>query len=806
MQPDTNGNPSSLGSGLMILWLSFIMLVFLSACSDQNDEKEFSFVRAIQELQVIKDCPDGSETVECFQLRWVSPMETDGLQRFHVWLDTAYVNEDDQLPSDAAKENSIVVDYEGSIPDIDTLDLTSRMVEFQGRERILVSIWPEYSGGSSTEIKNIEVFLVDDIDPGPISYVTRVSDSSLTLSWIRPTDQIDYYNPFFISGPIVGYNLHIQVEDNEIVERADADISNSAYDLLQSGNTEAQVKNGISLKFIDGEFVEDETSDSDFERHFYITDGLGYDTSGSQLDSNSFQFVLEGLPAEARISWSIVAWDENGNSRSTEQQYLTLTDSLQPVMAPTLFFTRDSLDSSMALIDSNQVYVFWHRAVDPLRRQGFVEASGDTVLIPSGCSEGTCWRDVMRYELYRSVDDSLILLPFNGGGVSEKYSSRYVRTDSGFVYDSTGTGLFVSDTLRYITPGDSMILHIVAIDSSGFASDTLVDTIRIAPITVEGLTCPPGWVAEFRDTSFSADSSLPLSQRGVVFCIEEYEHRDSTGSFVTNVLWEEARAHCQALQNSDTFGLRYDLCRNQDWQFACNGTGRSPYGVIERENIDVTEFLFSECNAGTGESQRAESLSSRSEQCVSPVGVYDLPGQYQEWVLGYEVVLDTLGDTLSADTLGQLKGSSYLFFDDVELTTLTQCVATSKPYRYRPDYTDSVAYLYRAGVRIDTLFSIDTSRSNDSLTKLVQADFRDTLNFYGVYASAESSDSLGYDYINRAELRRRGEDYVQSLAGDLDYRFIRSEVVLIKGTRRHEVSRNFYQAPSIGFRCCAYQP
>ena len=49
--------------------------------------------------------------------------------------------------------------------------------------------------------------------------------------------------------------------------------------------------------------------------------------------------------------------------------------------------------------------------------------------------------------------------------------------------------------------------------------------------------------------------------------------------------------------------------------------------------------IFSYCNVGTNDSIFAKSFIDRNSKCANRYGIRDLPGQYQEWVLGRSLIL-----------------------------------------------------------------------------------------------------------------------------------------------------------------------
>lgn len=164
------------------------------------------------------------------------------------------------------------------------------------------------------------------------------------------------------------------------------------------------------------------------------------------------------------------------------------------------------------------------------------------------------------------------------------------------------------------------------------------------------------------------------------------------------------------------------LCNERDWELVCLSGGTLAYGVIQDDTLEMSDFLFRYCNVFSNDSASAADPLKRSPRCMNPMGVRDLPGQYQEWVIGR-----------SEDTAAVLKGGSYTVMGGIERETRGLCVGRSFPYFTRLAYTTDTVYLYREGTKVDTVFTVDTSRT--LYKKLTKKDFKDTLQFFDVQDS-----------------------------------------------------------------------
>ena len=271
------------------------------------------------------------------------------------------------------------------------------------------------------------------------------------------------------------------------------------------------------------------------------------------------------------------------------------------------------------------------------------------------------------------------------------------------------------------------------------------------------------------------------------FCMERTEHRNDSGAFVTNVLHSEAVAACEAISAS---GFKVSLCNERDWELVCLSGGTLAYGVIQ-DTLEMTDVLFRDCNVATNDSSPASDITLRNPHCMNPMGVRDLPGQYQEWAMGR-----------SEDTSAVIKGGSYLVLSGIDLETQALCTRRSFPVFTRLAYTTDSIYLYREGTKVDTVFKADTSRTLYKV--LTQKDFKDSLQFFDVQDS--NGNSIGTDYSLYSEYKKGGEEWLEKIGNGMKYVPDHIEVVFLTGERiSYRGAANFYRSPSIGFRCCAYK-
>lgn len=763
---------------------TIIGLFLLASCADDDEGVEYFFDREILDMSVLRECAPGVEDGSyCYQLRFRYPIETKELKGIHLWLDTTVIDDTSKAVSSAALEKSILIEYnDKKADDFDTIDLTALLADYLDRDSLQVALWPEYTDKDKDEkkgsLQRLHIHFGDDSPPSRVNLQDSVWSTGALFDWARPTDQIDFYDPNNISGPIVGYNIVIYAENKE------EDLRNLKIKVLQNTKVDSTgsslYNKHARIRAIKDSIWVDETSQSDNVKNYMriaVLDGKGFDFD--LVDANRFRLIIEGLQPESRYTIGITAYDSSGNNSGNDgsetvenNQLFITTDKIAPLMPEMIFTVRDTLNSSFTRLDSNnRVLIYWSNSVDPVEESHNI--SVDSVLkIPSSCSEYFCYRAVSKYIIERYNGNSWDLLAYAGGEASTRYTKKYEwKGDSMAV---SAIGKFVSDTIRWVLPMDTLILRIRSVDSSGYYSKALIDTLYIAPHQVADLECPPGFVAvESSDTTR--------------FCMESIEHRDENGEFYSNVLHSEAMEICNAMSLP---GFNVSLCHESDWQKACLSGGSSTYGVIEDGDVASSEYLFSYCNVGTNDSLFAKSFVNRNAKCANRFGIRDLPGQYQEWVLGR-----------SSDTLQVLKGSSFQQFEGLDREMAAMCTNRFFPYYTRMGYTQDTIYLYVNGTTVDTTLSADTTKTLYAI--LTQKDFKDTLQFFDV-KNPETLEVIGEDYALLSEYKKGDSLWLENLAQGLIYEPSRKEVVFLLKPTSYRAAAAFYKDNSISFRCCAY--
>ncbi|MCL1967281.1 MAG: hypothetical protein FWF67_05315 [Fibromonadales bacterium] len=717
-----------------------VALLILFACSDDSDNPTWPFERTVSGVSIAK-------RPSHYLLMWQHPIERAGLQNYYVWIDTTVVRDSDQSVSQAQiSQASKVIPY-GGVGDGDSLELTAFLTsEFLERDSLHIAIWAWYSGKEQGVVQHKYIYFGDDMSPSVVNFSDSSSSNSIWIDWMRPNDQRDFYAPEIANGPIAGYNITVQARNsNEDIRNAGLEISLDGR--IISAN---YIRKFQRFRKKGRETVLEGVANTESKLlRFAIIDGKGFDIDS--LQANNWRMRISGLLDTASYRVLVVAYDSAGNSSGPEEiengTYIKTTDAIPPLIANKFRLYRDPGDK-LARLDSNRLVLFWPRSVDPLTNPTQIKI--DSMLhIPASCSPNSCYREVRGYLIEQKDGNSWKVI----SDIKDSYTRHSLQNDS-MVAKSDGD--FVSDTLRWISPGDTVILRMRAVDNSGAYSKAWTDTIFVSKGELWQYKCPPNFA--------------PVKNNSDVFCMERLQHI-SKDTFEVNVLHKEAKERCEALGNH--------LCTEEEWNAACT-SGGSLYGVVEERVFEISDFLSAYCGVGTGNSVSAKDPEKRNRICASPDGIRDLPGQLQEWVVGKDS---------SGREIPLLKGSSYAIFEGALKAELAQCKNKFTPTRIRPRYTANY----------------------DSLPP---DRFKDTLLFYTLW---KNNTFLGEDYVDQTEFRRRGDSTGLLLNGErikwldelwkgLEYKKKEPgneyrKPVMILGTESINAG-NFFLDPTVGFRCC----
>jgi len=728
----------------------FIFLL-LSACSNDNTNPTYPFERTVSAVSIAKTCKD------CYIMRWQHPIEKKDLQNYYIWLDTTVVNDSVQnISQSQISEASANVAYNGK-GDGDSLNLTNLVGKFLDRDSLHIAIWAKYAGNEKGAVQHIYIHFGDDVPPSMVYFSDSAASKSIWINWVRPTDQQEFYFPEEISGPIAGYDISIEAMDrNENIRNATlrANLSEQPIDYsdLKRFYKFKKEGRGVVLEM-------DNNQNQNFLR-FVLLDGKGF--ASDDIQANSWKIEISDLKPEQHYKVIIVAYDSAGNQSKPENRIVSTTDTIPPLIANKFWFYMDSGDG-LPRLDSNRLILFWPRSVDPLTNPTQIQL-GSSLYIPPNYRLGIDYKEVRKYLIEQKNGENWEPIVRDFVVLEDYYKARY-RLENNSMKLDTANGQFISDTLRWVLPGDTITLRIRAVDNSGYYSKAWIETIVVSKGELWIYKCPENFV--------------PVKMDSSVFCMEKLQHI-SEGKFERNVLYEKAKKECE--------DLSFRLCTELEWNAACTAGG-SRYGVIEERNFSPDRFLYGYCGVGTGDSISANSIAKRNRICASRNGVRDLPGQLQEWVT-------SKGDS---GEVPLLKGSSYAIFEGASRVELAQCKNRFTPTRIRPKYTTDTVYLYRSGSRIDTLLKRDTLRTLHDI--LPPSKFEGTILFYSLADSA--GNSLGTDYVDLEDYNKRGGDkYLDVIWQGLEYEGpIERRQALILGKESINASK-FFLDPTVGFRCC----
>ncbi|MDR2583735.1 MAG: hypothetical protein LBC75_09670 [Fibromonadaceae bacterium] len=729
--------------------LAIFIFLLLLACSNENSNPTYPFERTVLDISIAKTCKD------CYIMRWRHPIEKKDLQNYYIWLDTSVVKDSVQnISQSQITQASANIAY-SSKGESDSLDLTGLVKAFLKRDSLHIAIWAKYSGSEKGAVQHLYVHFGDDVPPSVVYFSDSAASKSIWINWVRPTDQRDFYSPEEVNGPIVGYDISVEAADrNENIRNATVKAS-LAGQAINSSDLKLFYKfkkegHGVVLE-------EDKNQNQSFLR-LVILDRKGFESD--DIQANSWKMEVSGLKPEEHYKITIVAYDSAGNQSKPENRIVSTTDTIPPLIASKFWFYADPGDG-LPRLDSNRLILFWPRSVDPLESPTPIQLDS-SLRIPSNYQK---YREVRKYliEQKNGADWEPIARDFVV--LEDYYNAHYKLEKNSMKLDTNGE--FISDTLRWVLPGDTITLRIRAVDKSGYYSNAWIETIVVSKGELWKYKCPQNFVPVKMDSSS-------------VFCMEKFQHI-SEDKFERNILYEKAKQKCEDLD--------FRLCTELEWNAACTAGG-SRYGVIEERNFSPDKFLFGHCGVGTGDSISANSIAKRNKICANRNGVRDLPGQLQEWVT-------SKGD--SGD-IPLIKGSSYAIFEGASRVELAQCKNRFTPTRIRPKYTTESVYLYRSGSRIDTLLQPDTSRTPFGI--LDPSKFTGTILIYSLTDSA--GNSLGTDYVNQEEFNKRGGNkWLDVIWQGLKYEGpIEKRQALILGMESINASK-FFLDPTVGFRCCA---
>jgi hypothetical protein len=158
-------------------------------------------------------------------------------------------------------------------------------------------------------------------------------------------------------------------------------------------------------------------------------------------------------------------------------------------------------------------------------------------------------------------------------------------------------------------------------------------------ILVEGEYCPDAdqtcatWMPDpvpydkLRCAEYEKPAKCKGARQSRRFCIDRDEFTGSTEADaipIVNKSWGEAKSLCEAR------GAR--LCKESEWEFACEGTEMSPYPYGWKRDSTLCNFDRTDLGGPMEKLIDHRAPISAFPACTSPFGVHDMVGNVDEWV------------------------------------------------------------------------------------------------------------------------------------------------------------------------------
>jgi formylglycine-generating enzyme required for sulfatase activity len=632
-----------------------------------------------------------------FRLKWDRPEDTVGFLGYRIYLDTLppdltagqgwpYVQGRQDLAhiivaNPKAPTDSIIFILGNSGFRQDTSRAGNRRIfvlDSAGRAdstgRMIFGLVPVYGKGTPGQPGISWFVTIDKIPPDPFNPIITPQARGLSMKWSRPRDPTSFFNQSLDSGVIVNY--HIRISLGGVPTKDQKDAFRPVISSYLAGGRD------LTGSVTDTAVV----TDSKVGRDFFLPDSDRFRRERTPGPLDSLRVEFSNLRPQDTLVLMVYAVDSSGNDNRLSAQSVTvrLTDTTEPSL-PKLSVAAES-------VTRNGFIISWTASRDS------VDENMDGILEPAANPNA----NILEYRLSRTLKrDS-----------TEKPSSQdRIDTLISVSTDNAARAVFL-DTVRFLPPGTAYILRLYAVDSSGHHSRA--DSLEIAtlPVRFAGpdslLSCPPGFIpipgANFHlgDTSQVAQedegnrNERPIKKVYMrSFCIEPYEHRDAQGRFVTNVSWKDADSICQSISSAHNT----QLCSEAEWERACEGDTIPLVHGIQSET-DKPDLLQKVCNQATNDSLMALKYELRNRACLTKEGVYDLAGNFSEWVRdtyrasAYSAVKanDTLDHLTSfsaaKDSLG-FRGGNYLIPPSMLISTaqnLARCSNRDFAQQVRPKY------------------------------------------------------------------------------------------------------------------------
>ena len=737
-------------------WLAAALGFLVLSCGDDRERINFAYLRspsffradtAATDHPLCDQPSDFANAEECrkarkYKLSWLRPEDTTNLKGYRIYLDTAPDKKTWKSINDKSEYSSVIVTahpLKDSLifvftnvkkSGLDTLAKDGQRIfslDSTGREeaengRLVFGLVPVYGGDVTPGQPQFAFFKTTDKDPPDVFRPEyKPLATGVAAAWERPTDRVSFFNPSLDTGIIAGYRLEVGLGGRRTAERMKAFKPLLKSYKVGDADRTADVTDSVVSK------------DSLPDRYFFRLPDMHRSAKRAMpLLLDSMHLEIGGLLPQDTITLRLFALDSAGNSNvnSMEKISLRTTDVTQP--------SQPKLSVADSTLLQNGFTISW-------------TASRDSIPGPEGklIEAKEANRNIRSYRLSRTLLRA----------VGEKTASFDQVDTTITMTPALYKAETLRDTVKFLPPGTSFRLRIYAEDSSGFRSlsDTLtVTTRKVAFAGVDSaLVCPKGFIpiprGRFNLGDSLADDEKPIKEKQMgPFCIEPYEHRDSTGKgFITNVSFDQASAICKGIDTS----FATDLCSEVEWERACEGSlpQALPHGIqSERNNPSI---LQASCNQGTNDSAMAISFALRNSICLTTEGVYDMAGNLSEWVrdpyAANAYAANEKNDTLvygftfaDSANLGRhsLRGGNYLkppINQAAEIQRLARCSNRDFPQQVRPKFkrecrdsvSQQVAIIYGSGETNHRCIAIPDNIKGLPVTELIP-DTKDTLGYH----------------------------------------------------------------------------
>ena len=830
---------------MKMLALCFVFLI-LWGCSSKERGSGYDFLKTPSDFNI--SIPDSTKP-HLFLLSWQAPRQKDGYLGSHVFFDTAQW-EELNIPQNFGKARGPHKEFLKGKGERDSLLFsldTTTTQNFKAKEAINgIPYFVISSKGHLDSAESVSKFdfalislydgdngqpiftplTVDDqFKPESVNLKVDFTDTQIQLSWVRPKDATSSFFPFADSGKISAYHLTLKNLTN---------INSTLYHKIKIDSV-AYTLNGKTALIKEKDFKKAKEGTLTYKNTKQTTDNgdsllvpwlsalfLDGFPKHPTHDSNKVKLVLYGLSPNSSYSIQMFAEDSSGNIGKNDAELITIvtTDTTQP--------TKPTATVDSQSITKNQFTFSWLPSQDT--RKG--DTKPNTNILE--------YRIIRRQTSSTGKIDTLIIV-VNTKDILSKPSKQ---EQSFFEFkDGRFEGSFF-----FLPPSTLYDITIQAIDSTFYRSDTSTFTLRTLDVS-NTINCPSGFLP------------IPARDSTKAFCIEAYEHLDTnTQEFTVNVDFNKAIEICNSLDSN----LSTTLCTESQWVRACEGGDTKQihrYGIQsivsnEKDTLlfslsSPTSILQSKCNQAVNDKEMAHNLTLRNPLCISNEGVFDMSGNFSEWV-----VSDTSANTLL------FKGGNYLLpsLDLSKAQQRAECKHQGFPRQKRPlilkrclSTKRQLALIYKTSKNIDTvdcpslaghILSINIANANDSskleinyngnepketITLIVESDsikkhppkiaLFDSLLVVSITSKEDSLSSPQYDTLGYTDILNSGISLVIDslpsthpvLTREINTQYweikplqiIYAYIVPQPQKPYSKKAKRYYSNKVIGFRCCS---